>query len=367
MKRRDFIKSAATAGVATAAVAATNFPTPAISQGMKEWKMALTWPANTPGLGIAAQRVAKRIEMFTEGKIKIKVYGSGELVPAFEAFPAVSSGNAEMYQGAEYYWQGHHKAFNFFTTVPFGLTGSEHYAWINFGGGQELWDDLSAQFGVKGFANAWTGVQMGGWFRKEINSLDDLKGLKFRMPGIGGEVLRQFGVAVINLPAAEIFPALQAGTIDGSEWVGPWQDTMFGFYKIAKFYYAAGFHEPGTVGSFGINKKVWDDLSDTEREIITTVIQAEGQWQTSEFRARDLAALDKLVAEQGVKLRSFTDEMYSEFGRISGEVVQQMASEDPVTKKVYESYAGFRKNAIALSKISEGKYIQARELPFKWA
>lgn len=367
MKRRVFVKGAATAGIATAAAAATNFPAPAIAQGNKEWKMALTWPANTPGLGLAAQRVAKRVEQFTEGKIKIKVYGAGELVPAFQAWDATSAGDIEMYQGAEYYWQGKHKAFNFFTTVPFGLTGSEHYAWINFGGGQELWDELSAGFNLKGFANAWTGVQMGGWFRKEVNSLDDLKGLKFRMPGIGGEVLRRFGVAVVNLPAAEIFPALQSGTIDGSEWVGPWNDSMFGFQKIAKYYYAAGFHEPGTVGSFGINKAVWDGLTPLEQEIITTVIQAEGQYQSSEFRARDLAALEKLKTESGVQVRTFTDEMYTEFGRISGEVVKDMANEDPMTKKVYDSYAAFRTNAIALSKIQEGKYIRARELPFKWS
>jgi TRAP-type mannitol/chloroaromatic compound transport system substrate-binding protein len=367
MKRRTFVKGAATAGVAGAAVAASSFPTPAISKGLKEWKMAMTWPKNTPALGVAGQRVADRIEMFTEGKIKIKLFGAGELFPAFQCWDAASAGDTEMYMGAEYYWQGKHKAFNFFTTVPFGLTGSEHYAWLNFGGGQELWDELAAGFNLKGFANAWTGVQFGGWFRKELHSLDDLKGLKFRMPGIGGEVLRQFGVAVVNLPGAEVFPALAAGTIDGTEWVGPWNDTMFGFYKIAKYYYAAGFHEPGTIGSYGINKEVWDGLTKTEQEIITTVIQAEGQYQTSEFRARDGAALAKLVSEQGVKVRQFTDEMYMEFGRISGLVVKKMADEDPFTKRVYDSYAAFRKDAIALSKIQESKYLSARELPFKWS
>ena len=367
MKRRAFMKGAATVGVATAAASAASFPTPAISQGHKEWKMAMTWPKNTPGLGVAAQRVADRIEMFSEGKIKIKIFGAGELFPAFQCWDAASAGDTDMYMGAEYYWQGKHKAFNFFTTVPFGLTGSEHYAWLNFAGGQELWDELSAQFNLKSFASAWTGVQFGGWFRKEINSLEDLKGLKFRMPGIGGEVLRQFGVAVVNLPGAEVFPALQSGTIDGSEWVGPWNDTMFGFYKIAKYYYAAGFHEPGTIGSFGINKSVWDGLSKAEQEMITTVMQAEGQYQTSEYRARDSAALAKLVSEHGVQVRQFTDDMYKEFGRISGQVVQTMANEDPFTKRVFDSYAAFRKEAIALSKIQESKYLRARELPFKWA
>ncbi|HZD24870.1 MAG TPA: TRAP transporter substrate-binding protein [Alphaproteobacteria bacterium] len=366
MKRRAFIKGAATAGVATAAAAASNFPAPAIAQGIKEWKMALTWPANTPGLGLSAQRVAKRIELFTGGKIKIKVYGAGELVPAFQCWDAASAGDIQMYQGAEYYWQGKHKALNFFTTVPYGLTGSEHYAWLNYGGGQELWDEVAAQFNLKGFVGAWTGVQMGGWFRKEVHSLDDLKGLKFRMPGIGGEVLRKVGVAVVNIPGAEVFPALQSGTIDGTEWVGPWLDMNFGFYKVAKFYYWPGWHEPGTTGEVMINKKVWDGLTKDEQEIITGVIQAEGQYQTSEFRARDVGALRTLTTDHGVKLRRFSNEMLTQFGNYSGEVAAAMAKSDPLTQKVYDSYAKFRKDTIALSKIQEAGYLKARELPFKW-
>jgi hypothetical protein len=192
------------------------------------------------------------------GQLEVRVFAAGELVPAFGSFDAVSSGNAEMCHSVSYYWQGKSPAFNFFTAVPFGLRATEHAAWITYGGGQELWDEVAAPFDIKRFLRASTGVQMGGWFNQEINSLDDYKGLKFRMPGLGGEVLRRLGAAVINLPVGEIFPALQAGTIDGTEWVGPWHDMAAGFYKVAKFYYWPGWHEPGTTGEVMVNLKAWE-------------------------------------------------------------------------------------------------------------
>ncbi len=367
MKRRAFIKGATAAGVATAAVAASSFPKPAIAAGMKEWKMVMSWPLNLPGLGTSGQRVARRIGKLSDGKIKIKVYGGGELVPALQAFDAVSKGDAEMYMSAEYYYQGKHKAFNFFTAVPYGLTGAETYSWMRYGGGQELWDDLSAQFNLKGFLGAPTGVQMGGWYRQEINSLDDFKGLKFRMPGIGGEVLRELGTAVINLPGAEVFPALQAGTIDGTEWVGPWFDMMLGFYKVAKYYYYPGFHEPGTAGSFAINKGLWDSLTKDEQLIIEIAVQAEAQIQGAEFNARNLASLDVLTKKHGVKLRRYSDEMLTKIGTIAGQVVADIGNTDATSKKVYASYIAYRKQALAWAKLSEQGYMNARMLPFKYA
>lgn len=367
MERRAFVKGAATAGIATAAVAASNFPTPAIASGHKEWKMVMTWPLNFPGLGTSGQRVAKRIEALSGGKIKIKVYGAGELVPAFESFGAVSSGDAEMYMAAEYYWQGKHKAFNFFTAVPYGLTGQETHAWINYGGGQELWDELSAGFNLKGFLGASTGVQMGGWFRKEINKLDDFKGLKFRMPGIGGEVLRRLGVAVVNLPGAEIFPALQSGTIDGTEWVGPWHDLAFGFYKVAKYYYYPGIHEPGTAGSFGMNKKLWDSLTSDEQLLITVAIEAEAHIQGAEFNSRNMGSLDVLMNKHGVKLRRFDDTILKQLGTLSGEVVAEIGKTDAMSQKVYDSFIAYRKQSIAWAKLGEQSFLNARLLPFKYA
>ena len=232
--------------------------------------MVTTWPKNFPGLGTGAQRLADRITNGTEGRIEVKLFSAGELVPPFESFDAVSQGTADMYHAAEYYWQGKSKAFNFFATVPFGLTASEVDAWIYHSGGQALWDELSADFNLKPLMAGNTGVQWGGWFNKEINSIEDFKGLKMRMPGLGGEVLRRLGAAAVALPGGEIFPALQAGTIDATEWVGPWNDLAFGFYKITKYYYWPGFHEPGTILSLGINKDVWESLSASDQSLIET-------------------------------------------------------------------------------------------------
>jgi len=236
--------------------------------------MVTTWPKNFPGLGTGAQRLADRITAMTEGRIAVKLFAAGELVGAFDSFDAVSQGNAEGYHAAEYYWQGKSKAFNFFTAVPFGLTASELNAWIYHGGGQELWDELAADFGLKSFLAGNTGVQMGGWFAKEVNSVDDFKGLKFRMPGLGGEVLRRMGAAVVALPGGEIFPALQSGAIDATEWVGPWNDLAFGFHRIVKFYYFPGFHEPGSGLAFSMNKKVWDGLPDSDKAIVEAACAA---------------------------------------------------------------------------------------------
>ncbi|MGI9408804.1 MAG: TRAP transporter substrate-binding protein, partial [Hyphomicrobiaceae bacterium] len=249
MKRRTFIKSVATAGAVGTFAAASSFPKPALSQGKKEIKLVTSFPKNFPGLGTSANRVAKRLSSATGGRLTVKLFNAGELVPAFGVFDAVSQGNAEMYFSADYYFPSKSQAFNFFTAVPFGMTPAEQYAWIHYGGGQKLWDDLHGQFGMKPFIGPSTGTQMGGWLNKKIEKLDDFKGVKFRMPGLGGEVLRAIGVAVVNLPGGEVFPALQSGTIDGAEWVGPWHDLAFGFHKVVKNYHYPGFHEPGTMGS----------------------------------------------------------------------------------------------------------------------
>ncbi|MEM8949996.1 MAG: TRAP transporter substrate-binding protein [Pseudomonadota bacterium] len=363
MKRRNFVTSAATGGlVAGAAAAASSFPTPAIAQGVKQLKMVTTWPKNFPGLGTGAEHLAKRITAMSDGALEVKVFAAGELVPPFESFDAVSSGNADMAHSASYYWQGKSPAFNFFTTVPFGLTANEHAAWVNYGGGQELWDELSAGFNIKPLLRASTGVQMGGWYKKEINTLDDFQGLKFRMPGLGGEVLRRLGAAVVNLPGGEIFPALQAGTIDGTEWVGPWNDLAFGFYKVANYYYGPGFHEPGTTGEVMVNKGVWDGLTDGEKAIIEVAVQAEAWREFSEFNANNADSLKVLVEEHGVQLRTFSDELFAEIKSVAGEVVAEIGESDEMTRKIYESYRTFQDKAIGWAKLSEQGYLNARSL-----
>jgi TRAP-type mannitol/chloroaromatic compound transport system substrate-binding protein len=364
MKRRDFLTGAAAAGLAGAA--ASSFPAPALSQNMKEIRMVTTWPKNFPGLGTGAERLATRITEGSEGKLTVKVYAAGELVPPFESFDAVSQGTADMYHAAEYYWQGKAKGFNFFAAVPYGLTATEMNAWIYHGGGQEVWDELSAQFKIKPFMAGNTGVQMGGWFANEVNTLEDFKGLKFRMPGIGGEVLRRLGVAAVALPGGEIFPALQSGAIDGTEWVGPWNDLAFGFHKIVKNYYYPGFHEPGTALGVGINLDLWNSLTTGEQQLIASACAAENGFTLAEFNAKNGASLKVLVDEHGVKVHKFSNELLNAIGRISGKVVAEVGNSDPMTKRIYESFLASRSSSIAWSKLGDQSYWNARLLPFKY-
>ena len=363
MKRRQFL----TTGVATgAAAAAAAVSAPAISQGRKELKLVTSFPKNFPGLGTSAARVAKRITAATSGRVNVRLFDAGELVPAFGVFDAVSEGNAEMYFSAEYYFPNKSQAFNFFTAVPFGMTHLETWAWLMYGGGYELWRDLHAQFGMVPFAAASTGVQMGGWLNKRITKLDDYKGVKFRMPGLGGEVLRALGVAVVNLPGGEIFPALQSGAIDGSEWVGPWHDLAFGFHRVVKHYHWPGFHEPGTASSYAVNKKFWESLSAEDREIITAILQAEVFVQSAEYDGRSPESLDTLVSKHGVQLHKFPDSLLIELGKISSDVVSEVGATDPTTQAVWDSYRKFRRTAINWSKISLQGYMNARSLPFAY-
>jgi TRAP-type mannitol/chloroaromatic compound transport system substrate-binding protein len=361
MKRRDFL--AATAGLAATA----SLPSAAIAQAATpiRWRMVTTWPKNFPGLGTGAERLARRIEQTSGGRIEIKVYAGGELVPPLEAFDAVAQGTAEMGHGAAYYWQGKSKATNFFAAVPFGLTATELSAWLRYGGGQELWDEVYGNFGLKGFAAGNTGAQMGGWFAREIYSAEDLKGLKMRIPGLGGEVMRRLGVAAVLLPGAEIFPALQSGTIDATEWVGPWNDLAFGFHKVAKFYYWPGFHEPGSGIECFINKEKFEALPDDLRAIIATACEAETYEMLAEFTARNADALKILTERHGVKLRHFPNDVIRAMGRASKEVYAELRNADPLTAKVAHSYLNFRDKVMDWSRISDQGYMEMRELALK--
>ncbi len=360
MKRRQFLTGAAVAGLVAA------FPAPAVAQGQRQLKMVTTWPKNFPGLGTGAQRLADRIGRMSGGKLAVKLFAANELVPPFESFDAVSSGAADLYHAAEYYWQGKSKAFNFFAAVPFGMTAAEINAWIYHGGGQKEWDKLSAKFNLKPFLCGNTGVQMGGWFNKEIHSVEDYKGLKIRMPGLGGEVLRRIGAAAVTLPGSEIFPSLQSGAIDATEWVGPWNDLAFGFYKVAKFYYYPGFHEPGTALSCAVNLKVWESLSAEHKAIIEAATAAENDFMLAEFNARNNDALAVLRSKHGVKLRRFSDSTLLAIGAAAGVVVSEVGASDVFTGGVYDSFIDFRKKSIAWSKLSDQAFWKARLLPFKY-
>ncbi|NQY82738.1 MAG: TRAP transporter substrate-binding protein [Alphaproteobacteria bacterium] len=363
LPRRGFLRAA---GFGTAAVAASTLVAPAIAEGVRELRLVTTWPKNFPGLGTGAQQFADRVTQSSGGKLTVNLFAAGELVPPFESHDAVSSGAADMYHGADYYWQGKHKAYSFFTAVPFGFTANEIDAWIMHGGGQQLWDELGDRFGIKHLPCGNTGVQWGGWFNKEIKSLDDMKGLKIRMPGLGGEVLRRIGASAVTLPGGEIFPALQAGTIDATEWVGPWNDLAFGFYKITKYYYWPGFHEPGATLGIGVNKGVWESLSDAERALITNSAHAVNNVMHAEYNARNSAALNTLIRKHGVQLREMPVDVLNAVGEVSGQVVREAGDVDDLSKRIYESFISFRKMVIADSRVSLEAYYAARRLPFEY-
>jgi TRAP-type mannitol/chloroaromatic compound transport system substrate-binding protein len=347
-------------GLASGTAAAGTISAPAYAQGRRRLKMVTTWPKNFPGLGTAPENIAKRVSVMTDGQLEIKIYAAGELVGAFESFDAVSTGTADMYNGAEYYWQGKSAAFNFFTAVPFGMTAQELNAWIDFGGGRQLWESLSAKFNVIAFQSANTGVQMGGWFNKEITSLDDFKGLKIRMPGLGGEVMRRLGAAAVSLPGGEIFPSMKSGAIDASEWVGPWNDLAFGFHQVAKYYYCPGFHEPGAGLSTGVNLNVWNSLTQSQREIIRNACAAENASTLSEYNYKNATALDTLVKKHKVQVRSFAPEIMQALKQTSDKVLLEAAAKDPFTAKVFESFKASLANSMEWGALSEEPYTLAR-------
>ncbi|MBX7059231.1 MAG: TRAP transporter substrate-binding protein [Leptospirales bacterium] len=324
--------------------------------------MVTTWPKNFPGLGAGANRLAQSIEEMSGGRIQVRVYAAGELVPALECFDAVANGVADLGHGAAYYWKGKSEAAQFFAAVPFGLNAQEMSGWIRYGGGQQLWDELYAPFNLKAFACGNTGVQMGGWFRREIRSLSDWRGLKMRMPGLGGDVIRQAGATVVQLPGGEIFQALQSGAIDATEWVGPYNDLAFGFYKAAKYYYWPGWHEPATAMELLINRKLFEELSEQDQSLLRYACSAAYDDVLSEFTARNNHALTELVQKHGVLLRRFSDDTLAALARISDEVTAAIAGKDALSRKVFDSYRAFRKDAMAWARIGEEGYSVARSL-----
>ncbi len=327
-----------------------------------KWRMVTTWPKDFPGLGTGANYLAQLIGEMSNGELEIKVYGAGELVPALGVFDAVAGGTAEMGHSTAYYWKGKHEATQFFSTVPFGLTAQEINGWLQYGGGQQLWDEIYNPFGLKAFPAGNTGVQMGGWFNQEINQLEDFSGLVIRMPGLGGEVLRRLGATVQTIPGGEIFQALKTGAIDATEWVGPYNDLAFGFHQAAKYYYWPGWHEPGTAMEAMINRNAWDQLPNDLQKIIQCACSTVNDHMLAEFTTRNSTALETLVKQHGVQLRKFSDEILSSIGVTAKEVIHEVAKKDPNTNRVYNSFIEFRKNSLNYTRISEEAYTLARSL-----
>ncbi|MEJ6743388.1 MAG: TRAP transporter substrate-binding protein [Porticoccaceae bacterium] len=325
-----------------------------------KWKLVTTWPKNYPGLGSAPENFANRVAAMSGGRLTIKVFGAGQLVPAFEVFDAVSQGTAQVGHGASYYWTGKTKAAAFFTSVPFGLNAQEMNGWLHYGGGLELWRELYEPFNLVPFAAGSTGVQMAGWFNREINSMDDIKGLKMRIPGLGGDVITRAGGVSVTMPGGELYTSMQTGVIDATEWVGPYNDLAFGFHQVAKYYYYPGWHEPGPILELIVNKDAYASLPKDLQAIVEGAARAVNQDMLDEYTARNNSALVELVETHGVDVRKLPDDVVAELRRLSAEVVEELAEDTEISRRIAESVKAFQKQAMTYHEISEEAYYRAR-------
>ena len=362
MKRRNFLKGAGAAALGAAAV--SSFPAPAISGGHMEW-IACSAFGKASGLGTAIDRFASYINNQSD-KLKITVYHGGELVPPLESLDAVRSGAAQMAYGAGYYWTNISMAPSFSAALPFGLTAQEQNAWCYYGGGIEAADKAYNSIGVKFLPMGNTGNQMGGWFNKEINSLADFEGLKIRMPGLGGEVLKSFGANTVLLAGADVLPSLASGAIDATEWIGPAADLGKGLHQAAEFYYNPGWHEPATILDCSIDMFEWEKLDDATKELITVASKAVNMEVLSMFQAINDSAYQKLINEHAVQMRQLPDPVMNALGQRAGEVCSAIAAEDSVSQALFSHIVEFRSSILRWTNTSEKEYMRVRSLPFTY-
>ncbi|MDZ7645299.1 MAG: TRAP transporter substrate-binding protein DctP [Woeseiaceae bacterium] len=362
MKRRDFVGGLALA----AGVSACSGPDTAGSPGVAasretfRWNMVTSWPPGLPGLGVGAENIAKRIEAASDGRLKIRVYAGGELVPALEVFDAVRAGTAQMGHDASYYHRGKVPAAQYFTAIPFGLNANEMNGWLYYGGGLELWQELYDSFGLVPFPAGQTGVQMAGWFNREINSPADIEGLKMRIPGLGGEVMQRAGATQVTVPASEIFTSLQTGAIDAAEWVGPYNDLSLGLHKAARYYYYPGWHEPGPLIECIVNKEAWAMLPPDLQAIVATTCQAINLDIQAEYIYGNAQALDELLKQPGVELREFPPAVLEVLSQHATDVINELSARDPWAKRLQESVMPFMAKSTANQRVSEFSYLKAR-------
>ncbi len=321
------------------------------------WKMVTTWPPGFPVLQQGAERFADNIKVMSNGRLNIKVYAGGELIPPLQTFDAVSQGTVEMGHGSAYYWAGKVPEAQFFSTVPFGMTARGMNAWLYDGGGLELWREVYKPFHVIPFPLGNTGVQMGGWFNKEINSLADIKGLKMRIPGLGGKVFAKAGGNPILLAGSEVYTALERNTIDATEWIGPYHDQRLGLYRAAKHYYYPGWHEPGTVLELTVNERAWNTLPADLQAIVSNAAQAENVRMLSEMEQKNISALAELQQRKDIQIHRFPDDVLQKLKTLTDETLQEEAAKDPKFKRVYDAYQTFRQQNDAWSDISENAYL----------
>lgn len=361
MNRRGFMTGGMAATAAGTVAAVSGLPAPALAQGRIEWRMVTSWPRNFPGLGTSAERLAQHISAMSGGRLTIKLFAADELVPAFGVFDAVQQGAAEVYHSPSYYYGGKHPGFHFFTNAPYGLYAPEQLAWWRFGGGEALQDELYAPFGIKALPATNTGTQAAGWFAREITTTDDLKGLKFRTAGLNASIYRAIGCNVVQLPGREMFQALQNGTIDAADWVGPWNDLAFGLHRLAKNYYSPGVGEPSGSVEIGIGRRHWDALPDDLKAIVRIAAMGEYQQGVAEYATRNSAALAALVNDHGVTVRRFPDPVTAALAAASEAVMVDMhRTGDALFKRIWASYYGFRNQCMAWNRHAEQPYFNIR-------
>lgn len=361
-QRRTFVKQALLGGLAAASLSGCikRRPKGERSKGASfRWRLAMIVPKTLPLWGPAIQQLADNIRVMSDGRLDIKVYGAGELFPAYDVFDRVRSGQIQMGHSAAYCWQGKIKASVFFTSIPFGLNTSGMQAWLQHGGGQELWDELYAPYGVKSLACGNTGVQMGGWFNKKIETVEDFQGLKIRMPGLGGKVMSAAGAQPIDIPGGEILTSLQTGVIDATEWIGPYHDQIMGFHKAAKYYYSGGWHEPGSVLELLINRKAWDSLPPDLKAIVHAAAAQTNASLYAAWTQKDAEAYHDLQQNSQVEVLSYPQEVTRNMKQHAQQVIQDLIEQDPRAQKIYSSFKSFQDKHQAYQDISELAYAKS--------
>jgi len=355
MRRRDFLKKAGMGAAAAMSASAIGAPA-VIAQKHYKWRMVTSWSPGMPVLQTGAERLARRISEMSERRLTVEVYAAGELVPPLEVFTAVSAGTIQCGMSASYYWAGKSKAAQWFTAVPFGLNAQGMAAWFHAGDGLRLWEETYAPFGLIPKPGGSTGVQMGGWFNKRVDSITDFKGLKFRMPGLGGKVLAKAGAAVILTAGAEIFMNLERGVIDATEWIGPLHDLRMGFHQAARYYYYPGWHEPGAYLEYMYNKRAYESLPKDLQHIVDAASMENEQWLLSQFEAQNGAALQTLVTEHNVELMRYPDSVLNALRPLAVQALEEEAAKEAMAKKVHENFKKFQKVIGVWGTVSEKAY-----------
>lgn len=353
MERRTFLKGGA--GLA----AAGGLATPALAQERIEWAMPSSFPKPAPGVGTNATRFAELVQSLSGGRIVIEVFGAGELVPPFAVEDAVQAGNAPIGHGTPYYAASKTAAAHWFTGVPFGLTANEHYAWLKWGGGQQIWDEIYAERNLKPFYSGNSGTQAGGWFKNRIESLADLQGLNMRIAGLGGEMMRKLGVNAVLMPATEIFQSLQSGAIDAAEWVGPLLDQAFGLQRITNLCYTPAFAEPGAALQVVVNTEVWAGLADDLKAIVEAAALQASMETLGQFDYYNVGAMQQLT-EAGVEFLAFPEDVVAAMKTAWAEVKEEQRAASADAARVLESYEAFEAGAIPYANAFVGRYMAAR-------